>query len=82
MPVCFTSERRNYGEVMSADMSVNTEISQYYHSHSYCKDTAERRLYLLENKLSNLLQELYKQTGEARKMFVLKNELEDLSLEY
>lgn len=45
-------------------------------------EAAERRLYLLENKLSNLLQELYKQTGEARKMFVLKNELEDLSLEY
>ena len=45
-------------------------------------EAAERRLYLLENKVSNLRQELYKQTGEARKMFVLKNELEHLSLEY
>lgn len=45
-------------------------------------EAAERRLYLLENKVSNLRQELYKQTGEAKKMFVLKNELEHLSLEY
>lgn len=43
-------------------------------------EAAERRSYLLESKVLKLLQELYEQTGEAKKITVLKNELEDLSL--
>lgn len=45
-------------------------------------EATERRSHLLESKVSKLLQELNQQTCEAKKIFVLKNELEHLSLEY
>ena len=45
-------------------------------------ESAERRTRLLQSKVSKLREDICRQTSETRKMFVLKNELEHLSLEY
>ena len=45
-------------------------------------EAAEKRSRLFESKVSKLRQELNQQTCDAMKLFVLKNELEHLSLEY
>lgn len=45
-------------------------------------EAAEKRLHLFESKVSKLRQELNQQASDAKKLFVLKNELEHLSLEY
>lgn len=45
-------------------------------------ESAERRIMLLQSKVLELRKEICRQTSETRKMFVLKNELEHLSLEY
>lgn len=44
-------------------------------------EAAERRSHLLQGKVSKLLEELNQQKSDAKKIFVLKNELEHLSLE-
>ncbi|KAL9980776.1 hypothetical protein ACROYT_G009414 [Oculina patagonica] len=45
-------------------------------------EAAERRSHLLDSKVSKLLEEINQQKSEAKKIFVLKNELEHLSLDY
>lgn len=45
-------------------------------------EAAEKRSHLFERKVSKLRQELNQQTSDAKKLFVLKNELEHLSLEH
>ena len=45
-------------------------------------EAAEKRSHLFESKVSKLRQELNQQTSDAKKLFVLKNELEHLSLEH
>lgn len=44
-------------------------------------EAAERRMKLLQSKVSKLRQELHQQRSETKEIFVLKNELEHLSLE-
>lgn len=45
-------------------------------------EAAEKRSHLFESKVSKLRQELNQLTSDAKKLIVLKNELEHLSLEY
>lgn len=45
-------------------------------------EAAERRSNLLQGKVSKLLEEINQQKSDAKKIFVLKNELEHLSLDY
>ena len=54
---------------MSADMTVNTEISQYYYNHSYCKDTAEEDI---KDSQKAFIVRRYSAVQNARSPFVYK----------